>query len=241
MEHIALVERVIKQLSLGDVDVAHALKTTLCLNPLENFSAYVNRIARRGVIHAATVDMRFVLQHRGNAGQIISGDKVVANNSNRDTRRTHVLLSATINEAVLGHIDRLAQKARRNIRYQRHVARFGQRVVFGAIDGLVFADVHVIGVRIHLQLGHIGHIAEIIIGRITQNTGIAKALRFLVGLFAPRAAHDILGKTAAHKVQGHHGELRRTAALQEQHLIVIRDTHEVAQIGFSLFDNRLES
>ena len=114
-------------------------------------------------------------------------------------------------------------------------------MVFGAIDGLVFADVHVIGARIHPQLGHIGHIAEIIIGRITQNTGVAKALRFLVRLLAPRAAHDILGKTAAHKVQGHHGELRGTAALQEQHLIVIRDTHEVAQIGFSLFDNRLES
>ena len=114
-------------------------------------------------------------------------------------------------------------------------------MVFGAINGLVFADVHVIGVRIHLQLGHIGHIAEIIIGRITQNMGIAKALRFLVGLFAPRAAHDIFGKTASHKVQGHHGELRRTAALQEQHLIVIRDTHEVAQVGFGLFDNRLES
>ena len=176
MEHITLVERVIKQLSLGDVDLAHALKTTLRLNPLENFPAYVNRVARRGVIHAATVDMRFVLQHSGNAGQIIGGNEIVANNSNRNARRTHV--SATINEAVLGHIDRLAQKARRNIRYQRHVARFGQRVVFGAIDGLVFADVHVIGVRIHLQLGHIGHIAEIIIGRITQNTGIAKALRF---------------------------------------------------------------
>ena len=112
MEHIALVKRVIKQLGFGDIEVAHTFETALGLNPLEYFSAYINRVARRRVIHAATVDMRFVLQHGGNAGQIIGRNKVVANDSNRDARRTHVLLSATINKAILGHVDGLAQKTR---------------------------------------------------------------------------------------------------------------------------------
>ena len=114
-------------------------------------------------------------------------------------------------------------------------------MVLSAIDGLVFTNVDVIGVRIHLQLGHIRHVAEIVVGRIAQNASIAEALRLLVGLFAPRAAHDIFGKTATHQVQRHHGELRRATALQEQHLIVVRNAHEVAQIGFGLFNNRLES
>ena len=114
-------------------------------------------------------------------------------------------------------------------------------MVLSAIDGLVFTNVDVIGVRIHLQLGHIRHVAEIVVGRIAQNASIAEALRLLVGLFAPRAAHDIFGKTATHQVQRHHGELRRATALQEQHPIVARNAHEVAQIGFGLFNNRLES
>ena len=200
MEHIALVKRVIKQLRLGDIDVAHTFETALGLNPLEDFPAYINRVTRRRVVHATTVDMRFVLQHGGNAGHIIGGNKVVANDGNRDARGTHVLLSSTINEAIFGHVDGLAQKARRNIRHQRHVARFGQRMVLSAIDGLVFANIDVIGVRIHLQLGHIRHVAEIAVGRIAQNAGIAETLRLLVGLFAPGAAHDIFGETAAHQV-----------------------------------------
>ena len=70
---------------------------------------------------------------------------------------------------------------------------------------------------------------------------IAVLLRFLDRLLRPFTGVDVVGDTApAQKVHWHDGVLGNRSALQEQHLVILRNCQQFAQAGFSLRVNRDE-
>ena len=156
--------------------------------------------------------MRGVAQHGGRAGQRL-GHEVVADDDDSHAGRAHVLLNAAVDEAVLRHVHGLGQEARRHVGHQRFSVRVGQLVVHGAVDGLVLADVDVVGVVGQLEGAHVGHVAEVLVLGGGDAAGIAEDLRFLERLLRPRAADDVVGHLVLHEVHGDHRELRGRAAL----------------------------
>ena len=116
----------------------------------------------------------------------------------------------------------------------------GQGVVGGAVDGLVFADVDIVRVGGDGQVGAVRDVGEVPVG------GGGHHLHFPVlpglgnGLFGPGARFHIAGRAVFHQVHGHHGELQRAAALDEQNLIVIGDAHETAQVSLGFVPDLLE-
>ena len=69
---------------------------------------------------------------------------------------------------------------------------------------------------------------------------VAVLFRFGNRLLGPRAGLHVAGYAVFHQVHGDHGELECGAALDEQHLVVVGDVHQVPQILLRLIDDLLE-
>ena len=116
----------------------------------------------------------------------------------------------------------------------------GQLVPGGAVDGLVLADVDVIGVLGNVQIGAVGDVGEILVGGGGDDLYLAILLGLGNRLLGPRAGLHIARLAVLHQVHGDHGELHRAAALNEQHLVVVGNVHQLTQIGFRIRRDLLE-
>ena len=109
-----------------------------------------------------------------------------------------------------------------------------------AVDGLVLADVDVVGVFSELELVDIGDIGEVAVLARCHAARITEQLCLLESLLRPRAGNDVVGLAVQHQVHGDGRKLLGRAALQEEHLVVVGNAHQIAQVGFGLFDDALE-
>ena len=82
-------------------------------------------------------------------------------------------------------------------------------------------------------------IAEIgILGGGGAHDVIPQLLRFLECLTGELPRHKVIRFSGtADQIEGHGSKLRRRPALQKQHLIVVRNVHQPAQIGLRLLYN----
>ena len=110
----------------------------------------------------------------------------------------------------------------------------GQLVPSGAVNGLILADVDVVAILGNVEVTAIGDVGEALVGGRGDDLHLTVLLCLGDGLLGPHARLHIAGLAVLHQVDGHHGELHRTAALNEQHLIVIGDTHQLAQVSLGL-------
>ena len=177
------------------------------LDPIEYEHADIDCIAWRCIKHRTIVRMGLIVKHGGSDVHCMA-DQVLADNDNRQTGRSHVLLSACIQYAELAHIDRFTQNAGGNIRYQRDLSRLRQLCKFGTVDGVVHADVEIVrifgkGRRIELR-----YIAEGLILRRSHNIRFTVAGRFFICLCSPLASNHKVGLAAfGHQIHGNHCKL----------------------------------
>ena len=238
---IGAVEVVVQDGRLLLVELLDALKATLSLEPLEDLAANVNGVARRRVEHGALVGLGFVLEHGGNELRQVVADQILADDDDGGTGRADVLLDAAVDKAVLLNVDRLGQEAGAHIGNQNGIALgLGILVELGAIDGLVVADVDVVGIFANLKLVDIGNVSEVLVLRGSSDTDVAVLGGFLASLLAPGTGKDIVGLALLKKVHGNGGELRPSATLQEENLVIVGNTHQITQIGLSLVEDLLE-
>ena len=115
----------------------------------------------------------------------------------------------------------------------------GQAVPGGAVDGLVLADVDIVRIGRDLRRA-LGDIGEVFVLGGAQNHHLAVFLRFGDGLFRPSARLHIAGLAVFHQVHGNHGKLQRAAALNEQDPVIVRDAHDLPQVGLGLLGDAVE-
>src|SRR3989304_1594217 len=121
---------------------------------------------------------------------------------------------------------------RGRVRDERHRTRIGHPVELDAPDGLVGRDMHVGRVGIRLPAGLLRNVIEVRVLRGGGDVDRAELPGFLDRLFRPFPGIDVIREfPAAQQVHGHHAELERRPALQEQHFVVRRDGHELAQVA----------
>ena len=181
--------------------------------------------------------MGLVVEHGG--GDVTGvADEILPDDDHGQAGGGHILLRARVQHAELGHVDGLGQDAGGNIRDKRHAAGVGQLVILGAVDGVVHADVEIVGVGSEgggIQLRYVGE--GLILGA-GHHMGLAVAGSLLVRLVGPLAGDDEVGLAAAvHQVEREHGELGGGTALEKQHLVGIRNPHDLAQQGLALLDD----
>ena len=104
----------------------------------------VNAPGVRRVVERLVLDVRAIVEHRaqsfGNALQ-----QIVAHDHERDAARSHVLLRAGVDQAVLIDRNRVRKNVGRSIGNQRHIADFRFAFPFNAFDRFVGRDVNVGG------------------------------------------------------------------------------------------------
>ena len=231
MEQLAVLEQVIEQIGLGPVALGHGGKSAGFLNPTEHLAAHVDAKGVGRVEHGALGGLGLkahVLRRLRKGGAV--GDEIVAHDDHGHARGTGVFLRAGVNEPVALNVERLRQKAARDIGDQRHVAAVGQLVVHGAKDGVVLADVDVVepvarGLvgNARVDVGHVGNAVEVGVLGAREQHGLAVLGGFFVCLVGKVAGHDVAGAAAAHEVHGDARKLQRGAALQKQDAVVVGD------------------
>ena len=158
--------------------------------------------------------------------------------------RTDVLLHAAVDDAVLADVDGLREEHRADVGDQDLALGVGKLVVDGAVDGVVLADVDVVRVLAHGEVGAVGDVGEGLVGAGGDLLSVDEALGLGEGLLGPHAGVDVVslagraGELA--EVQRDGRELLVGATLQEQDLVVGRNAHQVAEVGFGLVDDVLE-
>ena len=172
-------------------------------------------------------------------GQVLP-QQVLPDDDNGHAGGADVLLDAGPDQTVLADVTGAGEEQGGLVRHQNLALGVGQRVVGGAVDGLIFADVDVIGVVRDVQIGAVGEIGEVLIGGGGDDFDFTVPLGLGYGLFAPGAGLHIAGHAVFHQVHGNHGELQGSAALDEHDLVVVGDTHQVPQVLLSFVNDLLE-
>ena len=239
LEELGAVQEIIQDGGLLLVVLLHCLQAALLLQPLEDLAADVDAVSGRSVVHGAVVGVGLILQHGGGAGDGVLGDQVLTDDDDDHTGGADVLLNAAVDDAVLGNVHGLGQEAGRHVGNQELALGIGQGLELGAVNGVVLADVDVVGILGNGQVGAVGDVGEGSILGGSDGVGLAIELGFLPCLLGPLAGDDVVGNLVFHQVHGNHGELLVGAALEEQDLVVIGNVHQLPQVSLGLVDDAL--
>ena len=109
------------------------------------------------------------------------------------------------------------------------------------VDGLVLADVDIVGILGDVEVGAIGDVAVVLVLGGSGDDDLAVLLSLGNGLLGPCAGLDVDGLAVLHQIPRHSRELQRSAALNEQDLVVVGNAHQVAQVSLGLVDDLLEN
>ncbi len=231
------IDGTVQEVRLALVDLAHGLQPALLLEPLEHQPGQIPGVGGRRVVHGAGIRVDLVVEHRGRPGKDLP-HQVLSHDHHGETGGSDVLLRTRVDHAVARDVDGTRQDHRGHIGHQRHIAGVGNPVKFHAADGLIRRVVDVCGIRIQVPLlpgrnrGEAGRL------RARGKVYVAEALGLCNRLLGPRARVDVVGLlAAAQQIHGHHGELGACSALEEKHLVVGGDVHELTQVRLRLFRN----
>ena len=143
--------------------------------------------------------MGAVLEVDGQIGQIVA-DQILTDDADDHTGRADVLLHARVDHAVVGHITGLGEEHGGLVGHEDVTLRVRQLVPRYAVDGLVLADIDVVGILGNVEIGAVGHIGIVLILAGRGDDHFADLLRFLDGLFGPGARLDVDGLAVLHQV-----------------------------------------
>ena len=172
-------------------------------------------------------------------GQIVP-QQILPDDDNGHAGRSHVLLYAGPDQAVVGDVAGTGEEHGGLVRHQHLALGVGELVIGGAVDGLVLTDVDIVGVVRNVQIRAVRDIGEVLVGGGGNDLHLAVFLGLFQGLFGPVAGLHIAGHAVFHQVHGDHGKLHGAAALYKEHFIVVGDPHQLSQVGFRFIPDLLE-
>ena len=145
-----------------------------------------------------------------------------------------------MDEPVPCDVDRLGEEHRTLVGDEDVALGVGELGKPGAVDRVVLTDVEVARVLADGQVGAVGNVREVPVGRAGDGHGVAEDLRLLEGLLCPVAGDHVVGLAVCGKVHEDGGEEQRVAALGEDHLVVVGNAHEAAQARLGALDDSLK-
>jgi len=110
VEHLALIEEVIQRFRFFDINLVHRFQTADFLQVFEDLTADVDRPTVGGVVERVIRVMDIVAQVGRDLLIQISADEIFADDDNRETGRTDILLNAAVNQTVVADVHRLGKE-----------------------------------------------------------------------------------------------------------------------------------
>jgi len=234
IESAAVIDGIVDERRLFRIALRHSREAALALDPGRNLAHHVDAEGRRGIVQGILVVEGFIAQHGGQGFRALFQHGLPGNHQCH-ARRAQVLLDTGVNEAEPGEIQRPGKHIRGHIRDEGHTAGFRDVVVLSAVDGVVIADMQIgcVVAELDLLLGR--DMAEVRFLAGSGHMAHAQNLGFLVGLAGKAAGKHIVADFAiGGEIQRNHVKLHAGAALDEQYLIIIAQSHELLDIGFGL-------
>ena len=177
----------------------------------------------------------------GHLGVEVLADEVLADDDDDHAGRADVLLHARVDHAVVADVAGLGEEHGALVGNEDVALGVGQLLPGHTVDGLVLADVDIVGILGDVEVGAIGDVAVVLVLGGSGDDDFAVLLGLSDGLLGPGAGLDVDGLAVLHQVPGHSRELQRSAALNEQDLVVVGNAHQVAQVSLGLVDDLLEN
>ena len=179
--------------------------------------------------------MRAVVDHRGQIA-LNPVEHILADNGERDARRSEILLRAAVDHGVLAHVARTAQDVGTHVGDHGH-RRIEVGRVLRTVDRVVGRDVQV--VQIGGDVEAFGDVGEIpVLGR-GDDFGPAVTLGLLDRLLRPDAGIDV-SRLGIEEIGGHLEEVGAGAAADEDDLVVIGNIEQFAQQRIRLSHHLVE-
>ena len=239
-EELGLVQEVVEDFRLFLVAFVHRLQAAVIKEVLEDLSAAVDGPAVGRVVEGVVVRVGLIAHIGGDKFRQVVPQQVLPDNDHRHARRAHVLLHAAPDEAVLAHVTGPGEEHAGLVGHQDLPLGIWQLEEGGAVDGLVFADIHIVRVVRDVQVRAVGDIGEVLVGGGGRDPDLAVLLRLGDGLLGPGSGLHVAGQPVFHQVHGRHGELDRAAALDEEDLVVVGNAHQLPQVRLRLVPDLLE-
>ena len=216
----------------------HGIQSTQLFYPFEGFVHHENgehrRSIKHGVIFGSFADVGSVIDH-GLKFPVHFSQQVLAHNNERYTGRTHIFLSATINQRVFAYINRARHDIGRHIGHQRNGTGY-IFMNFSSVNGIVGCDVEIINIGGNgVTFGNVG---VIFIFRRCHHFYFAVEFGFLDGFLSPYTCLQI-SCLFVQQVGRQVKELSGSAAAQKQNRIFIRDVEQVSPQLFGFGHNPL--
>ena len=181
--------------------------------------------------------MGLVHKHRRGARKHILGDEILTDDSDDNAGRSDVLLCAAVDNRVLGNVHRLTQEAGGYISDEILALGVRERLELRTVDGVVLADIHIVRIVVNRKIGAIRNVGKCLVFTGSNALGIAEFLSLLEGSLCPLAGHDVIRNLVLHQVHRDHCKLQMSTALQEQHLVVVRDVQKIPKILLCVLDD----
>ena len=183
--------------------------------------------------------MGAVLQVDGQIRQILA-DEILTDDDDDHTGRTDVLLNACVDHTVIGDVAGLGEEHGGLVGNKDMTLGVGKLLPGHTVDGLILADIDVVGILGNVEIGAIGNVGVVLILAGGGDDDFADLLCLSDGLLGPCAGLNVNGLAVLHEVHGDHGELEGGAALDEQDLVVVGNAHQVAQILLGFVNDLLK-
>ena len=234
-----VVEVAVEEVGLRLVARLHRLQPALFFEPLEHQAGQIPGVGGGSVEHGVVLGGELVVKDRGHVGSRLV-QQVVPHYGDGQTRRAYVLLGTGVEDAEAAHVDGTGEDGGGEIRHQGHIAGGRDVEHLYAIYGFVRAVVHIgrIGAkrRGRQQVAY----PLLVLRHPLEGLDVPVFLGLIHGALGPDAGHQVIRLLvgATQQVHGHGRELAATAAVHEEHLVVVRYRQQIAQIRFGLLGDR---
>ena len=236
------VQCAIQSRRLVRINPLHRLHAAdLIHEPAADQREHINRKHRRRVVVRMVLDMRTVIEHRGQAGRNPFQHGTV-DQSHRYAGGTQILLCMSVDHRVVAHGDRARQEIRRHIRNHRNADR--RRTIrelqpFHGFIGDVMEERRLLRAR---QLAQHRKVAITVALAVPHGTRAGHRRGLLHGFTAPvTGRHKFRRRLRARReIHRYHRELQAAAALQEHHAVAFGHVQQGAQIQLRFRQNLAE-
>jgi len=164
--------------------------------------------------------MRFKFHHGRCSRQDIVGNQIVTDNGDDHSGRSDVFLDTAVDDAVIGDINRFGEETGGDICHQGFALGIRQFFVFGSVNGVVFTDINIIGIRADRKIAAVRDVGKCFILRGGNFVCLSVFLCFCVCFLCPLACYDVICDTVFHQVHRDHGKLQRCTALEKQDFVI---------------------
>ena len=234
VEAVGAVNRIVEKRRLLLVALRHFGEAALRLDPCGDLADHVDAESGRRVVEGVLLVVRRVAKHCGERLGALFEQRLLRDDE-AGSGGAEVLLHACVDEAEFLEVEGTREHVGRHVGKERNFARLGNVVILRAVDRVVVTQMKIRCIRIEFDFFLRRHMAEAAVLRGSCNLTDAEECGLFVSLRREAARQHIAALLLLRRiVHRDHGESEARAALHEEHVVVVAESHEREDVRLRL-------